>query len=102
MDERENMFRQMAKEFPDSPMGHFSLGKYLLEVGRHSESAEALARAVEIDSQYAAAWVALGDARSGAGDQNGARDAWQRALQTKHGQRDASLQADLEQRIREL
>ena len=77
-------------------------GKYLLEAGRFEESAAALDRAVKFDGQYAAAWVALGDACAGAGDKSGAREAWKSALLTKHGQRDASLQADLEQRMGEL
>lgn len=96
------MFRQMVTEFPDSPMGHFSLGKYYLEQKRWAESAAALEKAVALDPGYAAAWVALGDAHAGAGNPDKARETWQRALETPHGKRDASLQADLEQRINEL
>jgi predicted Zn-dependent protease len=102
MDEREAMFQSMVSEFPDSPMGHFSLGKYFLEKGRFGESAAALAKAVALDPNYAAAWVALGDARAAAGDSPGAKDAWQRALDTPHGKRDLSLQSDLEQRMQDL
>jgi predicted Zn-dependent protease len=102
MDERETMFRQMVTEFPDSPMGHFSLGKYLLETARYAESAEALLKAVQLDAGYAAAWVALGDARAGAGDKAGARAAYESALRSPHGKRDMSLQSDLEQRIQDL
>jgi Flp pilus assembly protein TadD len=100
--EREAMFRQMTIEFPDSPMGHFSLGKFLLEEKRFAESILALEKAVTLDANYAAAWVALGDAYAGASDTARARAAWERALQTPHGKRDQSLQADLEQRIAEL
>lgn len=96
------MFRQMVTEFPDSPMGHFSLGKFLLEEKRYAESALALEKAVAIDAGYAAAWVALGDAHAGAGEPLRAKAAWQRALETPHGKRDTSLQADLEQRMSEL
>lgn len=96
------MFIQMTKEFPDSPMGHFSLGKFLLEEQRCAESVLALEKAVALDPHYAAAWVALGDAHAGANDAARAKAAWQRALETPHGKRDQSLQADLEQRISEL
>jgi predicted Zn-dependent protease len=96
------MFQSMVSEFPDSPMGHFSLGKYFLEKGRFAESTAALKKAVELDKDYAAAWVALGDAHAAAGDTAGARDAWQRALETPHGKRDLSLQSDLEQRMQDL
>ncbi|MBL8950635.1 MAG: hypothetical protein JNK82_07660 [Myxococcaceae bacterium] len=96
------MFRQMVVEFPDSAMGHFSLGKFLLEEKRFPESVLSLEKAVGIDANYAAAWVALGDAHAGAGDSAKARAAWECALETPHGKRDMSLQADLEQRIAEL
>ena len=92
----------MVSEFPDSPMGHFSLGKYFLEKGRFAESASALQKAVELDAGYAAAWVALGDAKAASGDTAGAKLAWQKALDTPHGKKDLSLQSDLEQRMQEL
>ena len=102
MSDRETMFKQMVAEFPDSAMGHFSLGKYYLEEKRWAQSIAALERAVAIDGNYAAAWVALGDAHAGGGAPEKAREVWQKALQTPHGKRDQSLQADLEQRISEL
>ncbi|MBK7857124.1 MAG: tetratricopeptide repeat protein [Archangiaceae bacterium] len=102
MTDREAMFVQMTQEFPDSPMGHFSLGKFLLEEKRFPESVLALEKAVALDPNYAAAWVALGDAHAGAQDALRAKAAWERALGTPHGKRDQSLQADLEQRMAEL
>ncbi len=100
--EREQQFVEMVKEFPDSPMGHFSLGKFYLEASRYAEAAQALGEAVRLDPNYAAAWVALGDAWNGAGDAVKARHVWERALETPHGKKDASLQADLEERINQL
>lgn len=96
------MFQDMVKEFPDSPMGHFSLGKFLLEEKRYAESVAALEKAVALDPNYAAAYVALGDAHAGAGDSAKAKATWERALETPHGKKDQSLQSDLEQRIAEL
>src|SRR6185436_4879699 len=49
MSEREAMFRQMVTEFPDSPMGHFSLGKFLLEEKRWAEAVASLEQAVKLD-----------------------------------------------------
>src|SRR5439155_11467489 len=68
MTARETMFRQMVTEFPDSPMGHFSLGKFLLEEKRWAEAAQSLGKATALDPGYAAAFVALGDAHAGAGE----------------------------------
>src|SRR5687768_14129643 len=98
MSDREAQFKQLVAEFPDSPMGHFSLGKLYLDEQRWAEAAACFERAVKIDPTYAAALVALGDAWAGAGDPAKARSAWEQALKTPHGQKDASLQADLEQR----
>jgi tetratricopeptide (TPR) repeat protein len=100
--EREAMFLQMTSEFPDSPMGFFSLGRLYLDERRWAESVKALAEAVRLDPAYAAAWVALGDAQLGAGARDEAKRAWQQALETPLGKRDLSLQADLEQRLRDL
>lgn len=96
------MFKQMVQQFPDSPMGHFSLGRLLVDEKRWAEAVEALRNATRLDPNYAAAFVALGDAHAGAGKKEDAKAAWESALATPHGQRDLSLQADLEQRIREI
>ncbi len=96
------MFLSMVKEFPDSPMGHFSLGRLYLEGKRWAEAASALGEAVRLDPTYAAAFVALGDAEAGAGKKEAAKAAWQKALATPLGQRDQSLQADLAARLQEL
>lgn len=100
--DREATFKQLISQFPDSPMGHFSLGRLYVDEKKWDEAAKALGEAVRLDPNYAAAWVALGDAHAGRGDKDGARQAWQQALETPHGKRDMSLQADLDQRIRDL
>lgn len=100
--EREAQFKEMVREFPDSPMGHFSLGRYYLDEKRFAQSVASLNEAVRLDGTYAAAIVALGDAYAGLNQKDDAKAAWQRALETPHGKRDGSLQADLEQRISAL
>lgn len=100
--DREATFKQVISQFPDSPMGHFSLGRLYVDEKRWADAAKSLDEAVRLDPNYAAALVALGDAHNGAGDKAKAKDAWERALATPHGQRDLSLQGDLEQRIRDL
>ena len=102
MSDREAMFKEMIRQFPDSPMGHFSLGRLLVDEKRWAEAVVSLSEAVKLDPHYAAAHVALGDAHVGAGQKDAAKAAWERALQTPLGKRDMSLQSDLEQRIRDL
>lgn len=100
--DREATFKQLISQFPDSPMGHFSLGRLYVDEKRWAEAAQALEEAVRLDPNYAAALVALGDAHNGNDDKPAAKAAWERALATPHGQKDLSLQSDLEQRIRDL
>ena len=102
MSDREAMFKEMVRQFPDSPMGHFSLGRLMVDEKRWPEAVAALSDAVRLDPTYAAALVALGDAHAGAGSKAEAKATWERALATPHGKRDVSLQADLEPRIRDL
>jgi tetratricopeptide (TPR) repeat protein len=98
----EDDLKSMVKEFPDSPMGWFSLGRHYLEAKDYRQAAVSLAEAAKLDPNYAAAWVALGDAKAALGLPEEAREAWNKALETPHGKRDASLQADLEQRLADL
>ena len=100
--DREKQFKELVREFPNSPMGHFSLGRYYLDEKRFAESVVCFSDAVRVDGTYAAALVALGDAYAGSGQPEQAKASWQRALETPLGKRDTSLQADLEQRIRSL
>jgi tetratricopeptide (TPR) repeat protein len=100
--DREALFLSMTRDFPDSPMGFFSLGRLYLDDKRWAESVAALSTAVKLDPNYSAAWVALGDAQLGLSQRDEAKTAWQRALETPHAKRDASLQADLDQRLRDL
>lgn len=100
--DREAQFKELVREFPDSPMGHFSLGRYYLDEQQFSRSVECFEHAARLDPNYAAALVALGDAYLGLQKPDQARASWQRALETPHGRRDASLQADLEQRMQAL
>ena len=98
----EEQLLEMVNEFPDSPMGAFSLGKHYLEHQRPADAAARLEDAVRLDPAYTAAHVSLGDAYSALGKSELARKAWNAALATPHGKRDASLQEDLEQRLSEL
>lgn len=101
-DPREEQFRQLVTEFPDSPMGHFSLGKLLLEQRRYPEAATSLERAVGLDAQYAAAMVSLGDAYAGAGRTADAREVLERAKSTALAQSHASLAEEIDDRLGEL
>jgi tetratricopeptide (TPR) repeat protein len=102
MDPREATFLKVITDFPDSPMGYFSLGRLYLDAKRYADAVTRLSEAVRLDPNYSAAWVALGDAHGNAGEKEQAKAAYERALATPHGQRDGSLQGDLAQRLQDL
>ncbi len=102
MSTREAQFLELIAQYPDSPMGHFSLGRLYVDEKRFADAVGPLSQAVKLQPDYAAAWVALGDAQVGAGNKDAARDAWRHALATPLGKRDLSLQADLDARLNEL
>lgn len=101
-DARLEQFKQMAAEFPDSPMAHFSLGKLYLERREYAEAVTALETAVRLDENYAAALVSLGDAYAGAGRTEEAREVLGRARSTALAQSHASLAEEIDERLAEL
>jgi TolA-binding protein len=95
--EREAQFRKLVEQFPESPMGHFSLGKLLLSEGRYREAAVSLENATRLDASYAAALLALGEALAGDGQTQKAREAWERARARALEQKHPSLAEDIEE-----
>lgn len=100
--DREAQFKQLVKDYPDSPMGHFSLGRLYLEARRYGEAAAALEEAIRLDPQYAAALVSLGDAYAGAGQTDKARTALERARSTALGQKHQSLADEIDDKLADL
>jgi Fe-S cluster biosynthesis and repair protein YggX len=68
LQERISQFRKMAHDDPDNELGHFSLGKALLEGGEPAEAAKAFQRTVELNQQFSKAYQLLGQALIQAGE----------------------------------
>jgi uncharacterized protein HemY len=100
--EREALFRKLAADHPGSPLGHFSLGKLLLDQRRYAEAAESLEAAVQVQPDYAAALVALGDALIGAGRPGDARTVLENARARALSQNHPSLAEEIDERLAEL
>ncbi|WP_287495667.1 tetratricopeptide repeat protein [Pandoraea sp. CB10b_02] len=75
----------------DNALLRFGLGKAYLDAQNFPVAAEHLTRCVGFDPAYTAAWKLLGKARQGAGDVDGAREAWTRGIAAAqaHGDRQA-------------
>lgn len=100
--EREAQFRKLAADHPTSPMGHFSLGKLLLDERRYPEAVESLRTAVSLQPDYAAAMVALADALAGAGRKDEARQLLEGARATALAQKHPSLAEEIDERLADL
>ena len=62
LDERIARFKNMADADPSNELGHFSLGKALIEAGRFQEAAESLCRTTELNPTLSKAYQLLGEA----------------------------------------
>jgi len=83
-------------------MGHFSLGRLLLEERRYAEAVDSLRTAVSLQPDYAAALVSLGDALVGAGRRDEARGVLERARDTALAQSHPSLAEEIAERLGDL
>jgi TolA-binding protein len=100
--DREVQFRKLVEQFPASPMGHFSLGKLLLEQRRYREAAESLAKAASLDPGYAAALLALGEALAADGKTEAARATWEQARARALEQHHPSLAEEIDELLAAL
>jgi folate-binding protein YgfZ len=73
---REEMFRQVLEIDPDDAMANFGLGQLALERAEHQAAVTYLERALETDSEYSAAFLALGRALEGLGEAARARETY--------------------------
>jgi predicted Zn-dependent protease len=96
---REQLFKQMVSGFPDSAMAHFSLGSFYLEQRRFAEAASSLQNATRLQADYAAAWVALGDAQAAAGVPGAAREAYAQARAHAVAQGHGNLAEEIDRKV---
>lgn len=75
---------------PTTPAVLAEVGRYRLTQGQAESATGLLERAVGLRDDQAEWWVTLGQARSAEGDEQGARQAFQRALEINPSQQDAA------------
>ena len=75
----ENLERLLASG-KDGALLRFGLGNAYAQAGDWPRAIEHLARAVELDPLYSAAWKLLGKSRAAAGDNEGALDTYRRGI----------------------
>jgi tetratricopeptide (TPR) repeat protein len=101
-DSREAQFLKLVKDFPTSPMGFFSLGRLYVSERRYPEAITTLERAVELDPNYAAALVSLGEAYASAGRSDDAKGTYQKAKEAALAQNHPGLAEEIDEKLQEL
>jgi len=66
VDQRIQQFKQMAEADPENELGHFSLGKALLEAGQFAEAMVSLDRVIKLKPTMSKAYQLFGEAAAGA------------------------------------
>ncbi len=102
MDDRIERFRRMTEADPDNELGHYSLGKALLEAGRAAEAVEPLRRAVQLNSQHARASCHLALALKSVGDLAAAREVLEAGYRAASARGDRMPMNDMAALMREL
>ncbi len=102
MDAEEVQYRKRAADFPNNPLPHFALGRFLLSKGRPAEAVEPLEHANRLQEDFAAGLVSLGDAYSGAGRTEEARQTFERAREVALAQSHPSLADEIDERLADL
>jgi Fe-S cluster biosynthesis and repair protein YggX len=72
LQERIDQFRKMAQDDPENELGHFSLGKALMEDSQFVEAAVSFQKTVELNTQFSKAYQLLGQCLINAGNAAGA------------------------------
>ena len=85
----EALLAELLEEDPGDSAPEATVGRHLVELYRFAEGLPFLERAVERDPHDWRAWTQLGRARANTGDEDGAREALERARTEARGRRDA-------------
>jgi Tfp pilus assembly protein PilF len=97
MNPRIESLEKMLNGPRDGALLRFSLGNEYLKAGDPAQAAKSFQEAVDRDSQYSAAWKALGKALADAGDHPAALAAYERGITVAEGKGD--LQAAKEMTV---
>jgi Fe-S cluster biosynthesis and repair protein YggX len=81
MDDKIEQFRKMAAEDPDNELGHFSLGKALIDARRFEEAVEPLQQVIALNPGYSRAYQLLGSALNRLGRRDETVDVLTRGFQ---------------------
>src|SRR5437016_5711154 len=101
-DDRIAQFRKMAEDDPNNELGHFSLGRALLESNQPAEAAKSFQRVIALNPNIAKAYQLLGDAQLATGHRDFAIKTLTEGVQVAHRRGEMMPQNAMSEKLREL
>jgi folate-binding protein YgfZ len=99
---REEMFRQVLAIDAEDALANFGLGQLKVEAGAHVEAVPLLERALATDPGHSAAYLALGRAWEGLGDDDRAREVYSNGVRVAARRGDLKTAAAMHERLGRL
>src|SRR5215212_9293530 len=85
---RLEQFRKMANDDPNNELGHFSLGRALLDAGRYQEAAQSFQRVLALNSNIGKAYQLLAEAQLKLNTRDLAVETLKTGIKTAHARGD--------------
>ncbi len=95
-------FRKMANDDPDNELGHFSLGKALLEGEQVAEAASSFQRTVELNPQFSKAYQLLASCHLKLGQRDQAKEVLRNGYKVADERGDRMPRDEMAKLLREL
>ncbi|QOV90415.1 Fe(2+)-trafficking protein [Humisphaera borealis] len=99
---RIDQFRKMANDDPGNELGHFSLGKALLEAGQHAEAIASLERVLAIKPDFSKAYSLHAQALIGLGKKEDATALLTKGVVVAHNRGDKMPRDEMVALLKEL
>lgn len=101
-DARIAQFRKMAEADPNNELGHFSLGRALLEAKQYKEATTCFERVIDLNPQNSKAYHLLALAQNAAGERSKALGTARLGFDIAHGRGDIRPRNEIAALMREL
>ena len=100
--ERIAQFRKMANDDPNNEIGHFSLGRSLLEAGEFAEAAQSFQRVIALNPNISKAYQMLGQAQLQQNQRDLAIESLKTGARTAHNRGDLMPKNEMIKMLTEL
>jgi Fe-S cluster biosynthesis and repair protein YggX len=100
--EKLEQYRQMAEADPNNELGHFSLGRTLLEAGQPAEAAKSFQRVIALNPNIAKAYQFLADAQLATGHRDFAIQTLTEGVKVAHKRGELMPKNAMSDKLKEL